>query len=119
MPQPAGGGKKAASVAAAVVLRRHDQRLRWTFPHEEDADHEDHNDRDVQADVHEVLEELRFRHVDLMGQLRTGRKHAPRAGDNADRQIGLEVEHLGLEESDHGPKQLEQNNHEQQVVQKL
>src|SRR5690349_11592000 len=67
MPQPAGGGKKAASRALwRTHLRRHDQWLNWSFSDEEDPHDKDHDDRHVQADIHQVLIKLAFGHIDLV-----------------------------------------------------
>ena len=90
--------------------------MRRAFANQVDPDGEHHDDRHVQAHVHEVLIKLCVGHVGKMGKFRTGGEDSPRASDNADGQIGFEVEDFRLQKPEDGSEQLEQNDNEQQVV---
>jgi len=118
MPQPAERGKeRRADGGGANRLGRDRQGLSRALSHEENSDDEDHDDRHVQADIHEILIELRLGQRELMRKFRTRSEHAPGARDDADRQIGFQIKHLRLQKPDDRPKQLKQNDHKQQIIQ--
>ena len=70
--------------------------LRRAFTDQEHADNQYHDDRHIQADVHQVLIELGISHVRDVGQLRAGSQNPSCTGDDADGQVRLQIQHLRL-----------------------
>src|SRR5687768_6680386 len=111
-------GSKAPADLEAITckedwrLGRDGKSLSRTFADKEHAHDEDHDHRNVQPDIHEILIELSFSHVRQVAQFSTGRKDTPGAGDNADGKIRLQIQDFSLQESDDRAEQLEENDDE-------